>query len=109
MHCIDISLLDSLLETLESYYRMLPPAIDIIPTSLAVAYSIGKYTSRNRWITSLTIFTQLFIQAQIKENIKAPRHWPFAGNSPVTGNLSHCAYYDVIVNLTAVLKVLNFF
>ena len=28
-------------------------------------------------ITSITIvFTQLFIQAQIKEDIKAPRHWP---------------------------------
>ena len=26
-------------------------------------------------ITSLTIVTQPFIQAQIKENIKAPRHW----------------------------------
>ena len=31
-------------------YRMFPPAIDIIPTSLAVAYSIGKYT--NRWLTT---------------------------------------------------------
>ena len=27
-------------------------------------------------ITSLTIVTQLFMQTQIKENIKAPRHWP---------------------------------
>ena len=27
-------------------------------------------------ITSLMIFTQPSIQAQIKENIKAPRHWP---------------------------------
>ena len=25
------------------------------------------------------LFTQRFIQAQIKENIKAPRHWPFWG------------------------------
>ena len=30
---------------LGSCYRMFPPAIDIIPTSLAVAYSIGKYTN----------------------------------------------------------------
>ena len=29
------------------------------------------------------LFTQLFIQVQIKENIKVPRHWPL--NSPVTG------------------------
>ena len=30
-------------------------------------------------ITSLTIVTQQFIQAQIKENIKALRHWPLWG------------------------------
>ena len=30
-------------------------------------------------ITSLTIVTQPFIQAQIKENIKDPRHWPLCG------------------------------
>ena len=29
------------------------------------------------------LFTQRFIQAQIKENIKAPRHWLCEGNSPV--------------------------
>ena len=28
------------------------------------------------------LFTQPFIRAQIKENIKAPRHWPLCGNSP---------------------------
>ena len=27
------------------------------------------------------LFTQPFIQAQIKENIKAPRHWPLWGES----------------------------
>ena len=31
------------------------------------------------------LFTQPFIRAQIKENIKAPRHWPLCGNSPGTG------------------------
>ena len=31
------------------------------------------------------LFTQPFIQAQIKENFKAPRHWPLCGNSPETG------------------------
>ena len=30
-------------------------------------------------ITSLTIVYSIFIQAQIKENIKAPRHWPLYG------------------------------
>ena len=33
-------------------------------------------------ITSLTIVTQQFIQAQIKENIKTPRHWPLLGEFP---------------------------
>ena len=33
-------------------------------------------------ITSLTIVTQPFIQAKIKENIEAPRHWPLLGEFP---------------------------
>ena len=28
---------------------------------------------------ALWLFAQSFIQAQIKENIKAPRHWPSCG------------------------------
>ena len=38
-------------------------------------------------ITSLTIvlFIQSFIQTQIKENIKAPRHWPLCGEFTVPG------------------------
>ena len=31
------------------------------------------------------LFPQPFIQTQIKENIKAPRHWPLYGKSPVVG------------------------
>ena len=31
------------------------------------------------------LFTQAFIQAQIKENTKAPRDWRLCGNSPGTG------------------------
>ena len=31
------------------------------------------------------LFTQPFIQAQIKEYIKAPRHWPLCGNSLWSG------------------------
>ena len=30
-------------------------------------------------ITSLAIVYSTFIQAQVKENIKAPRHWPLCG------------------------------
>ena len=35
-------------------------------------------------ITSLTI---VYLIVQIKENIKAPRHWPFTGNSPANGEM----------------------
>ena len=31
-------------------------------------------------------FAQPFFQVQIKENIKAPRHWPLRGGAPATGN-----------------------
>ena len=37
---------------------------------------MGAMASR---ITSTRLITQPFIQAQIKENIKAPRHWPLCG------------------------------
>ena len=30
-------------------YKMFPPAIDIIPTSLAVVYSNGKYMHYKNW------------------------------------------------------------
>ena len=31
------------------------------------------------------MFTQPFIQTQMKENIKAPRHWPLCGEFTGTG------------------------
>ena len=34
------------------------------------------------------LFTQPFVQVEIKENIKAPRHWPLWGESPVAGKFS---------------------
>ena len=37
--------------------------------------------------TTLMIVYSTLIHAQIKENIKAPRHWPLCGNPPVTGEL----------------------
>ena len=41
--CVDIKMVDFLIG--HYTYRMFPPAIDIIPTSLAVVYSNGKYTN----------------------------------------------------------------
>ena len=51
------------------------------------------------------LFIQPVIQAQIKENIKALRHWLCEGNSPVTGefpaqrasNAKMFPFHDVIV------------
>ena len=34
------------------------------------------------------LFTQPFIQAEIKENVKAPRHWPLCGEFTGTGEFS---------------------
>ena len=52
-----------------------------------------------------TMASQPFIQTQIKENIKAPRHWPCVGNSPGTGefpaqmasNAENVPFDDVIM------------
>ena len=42
-------------------------------------------TTNASQITSLMVVTQPFIQTQIKENIKAPRHWPLCGEFTGTG------------------------
>ena len=45
-------------------------------------------TSWPRWCLkspASPVFTQPFIQTQIKENIKAPRHWPLCGDFTGTG------------------------
>ena len=56
-------------------------------------------------ITSLTIVYSIVIQAQIKENIKAPRHWPLCGEITGTGefpaqrasNAENVPFDDVIM------------
>ena len=44
---------------------------------IKVTYN-GRDSVSNHHAASL-LFTQPFIQTQIKENIKAPRHWPMCG------------------------------
>ena len=39
----------------------------------------SKWARRRLKSPALRVFTQPFIQAQIKENIKAPRYWPLCG------------------------------
>ena len=56
------------------------------------------------------VFTQPFIQAQIKENVKAPRHWPLRGefnrwpvDSPHKGPIARkmFPFDDIIMVITA--------
>ena len=46
---------------------------------LSIHYNDVIMSAMASQITSLTIFTEPFIQAQIKKNIKVPRHWPLWG------------------------------
>ena len=50
----------------------------------APRYNAGIMSAMASQITNLTIVCWAFIKAQLKENIKAPRHWPLCGE--FTGN-----------------------
>ena len=70
------------------------------------------------------LFTQSFIQTQIKENIKAPRHWPLCGeftgdrwiprtNGQLRGKCFHlmtssCTGQYIIVDETSILNISSF-
>ena len=52
--------------------------------SLLYSLYLAKTTSQWRLKSSASsLYTQPFIQEEIKENIKAPRHWPLCGESTV--------------------------
>ena len=54
----------------------------IEPTILILLWYVIVTSQWVRWrfiSPASPLFTQPFIQAQIKENIKAPRHWPLGG------------------------------
>ena len=71
-----------------------------------VALTIIMMSQWARWrrkSPASRLFTQLFIQAQVNENIKAPRNWPLSEEFTVTGefpaqrvsnaeNVSICQY-----------------
>ena len=44
------------------------------------------------------LFIQMFVQAQIKENIKAPRHWPLWGEFTVDRNAEKFPFDDIILD-----------
>ena len=64
-------------------------------TVLKVLFFLYTITMTSQWALwrlkspAARLFTQPFIQTQIKENIKALRHWPLcAGNSPGTTQMA---------------------
>ena len=57
-------------------------------TGVCAGIHRGPVNSPHKWrlkSPASPLFTQPFIQTQIKENIKAPRHWRLCGDSPGTG------------------------
>ena len=56
---------------ISKYFRAILPGEIIIVTSWWARLRIKSSVS--------PLFTQLFIQAQLKENVKASRHWPLCG------------------------------
>ena len=52
--------------------------MDILTKHLAITMT-SKWAQCRLKSPASRLFTQPFIQAQIKENIKAPRHWPLCG------------------------------
>ena len=71
------------------------------PITMTSKWARWRLKSPASWL-----FTQPFVEVQIKENIKVPRHWPLCeGNSPVTGefpaqrasNAENVSFDDVIL------------
>ena len=58
---------------LQGPFMIMKHYIDVIMTTVASQSPASR------------LFTQLFIQVQIKENIKASRHWPLCGEFAGTG------------------------
>ena len=57
-------------------------------TTIRIHYTLmWKIDCRDEW-GALWLFTQPFIQTQIKENIKAPRHWPLCAEFTGTGEFT---------------------
>ena len=76
-----------------------------------IVSAMASQSPASRW------FAPPFIQAQIKENIKAPRHWPFWGESTVNrwilltkGPLTWKAlpFDDVIIKWFLMFSQINF-
>ena len=57
----------------------------VLPFPIYLHYIDVIMTTMASQITSLAVVYSIVYQAQIKENIKAPRHWPLSGEFTGTG------------------------
>ena len=62
-----------------------------------------KYYSdviKGAMVSQITNLTIVYIQGKIKENIKAPRHWPLCGEFPaqMASNEKMFPFEDVTIN-----------
>ena len=60
-------LMDRAITALDCTFCMVPHYRDVIMGAMALKSPASR------------LFTQPFVHAQIKDNVKAPRHWPFVG------------------------------
>ena len=61
-------------------FRRVPVGLTVLHAVLALTITMTSLWARWRLKSSASrLFTQQFIRAQIKENIKVPRHWPLCG------------------------------
>ena len=61
-------------------YMLLPPPVMAVGKILLSSHNKDVIMGwRLKWPALLRLFTQSFIEARIKENFKAPRHWPLCG------------------------------
>ena len=72
VYCYDLSCLGFFIGMLTKEVCVCVPA----PVIITMTSSRGRLRLKS---PASRLFTQPFIQAQNKENIKAPRHWPLCG------------------------------
>ena len=79
-HCIFFIVLYWKEKYEDHFYTMYPWICISLPITMTSQWAWWRLRS-----PASRLFTQPFIQTQIKENIKAPRHWPLCGEFTGTG------------------------
>ena len=93
-------------DTLNEYYVCRCPGCwhcHVIDSQTIVSITMTSYWARWRFKSPASpLFAQPFIRAQIKENIKVPRHWPLCGEftgdrHKKASNAENVSFDDVIM------------